>query len=174
MSVTISRSLRHVIPSLRASRQRGCGRRQRLGRRWPELTTRCARSNGCRVFLFRRCELGRPGGSLANYCSTRCTIERRLWRCCGRRVSQQKTSTLRIGLGTDIQSRRGQIMERFRLLVPSRSRLRANTAVVQKAIADSPESQSRHAVKNSLHNTTPPLVKILTEIPNHLRKFRPQ
>src|SRR5258707_1328158 len=58
--------------------------------------------------------------------------------------------------------------------VPSRSGLRANTAVVQRAIVDSPESRSRHAVKNSLHNTTPSFVEILTEIPNHLRKFRPQ
>jgi len=59
-------------------------------------------------------------------------------------------------------------------LVPSRSGLRANTAVVRGAIVDSPESQSRHAVKNSLHNATPSFVEILTEIPNHLRKFRPQ
>jgi hypothetical protein len=58
--------------------------------------------------------------------------------------------------------------------VPSRSGLRANTAVVQRAIVDSPESQSRHAVKKSLRNTTPSFVEILTDIPNRLRKFRPQ
>ena len=109
MGVAISRSRRHVTSSLRASRRRGCGRRQRLGRGWPELTTPRARSNTCRAYLFRRCGLGRPpGGSLANCCSTKCTKEHRLWRCCGRRVSQQKTSTTRYWSGNGYPSAESQ------------------------------------------------------------------
>ena len=52
------------------------------------------------------------------------------------------------------------------------SGLRTHIAVVQRAIVDSPESQSQHSVKNSRHNTTPSFAEIQTEIANHLGEIQ--